>query len=31
MGINWEEYGYPEFPPQTNLLKFSDLGITGHD
>ena len=27
----WEQYGYPKFPPQTSLLKFSDLGITGHD
>ncbi len=28
----WEEYGYPEFPPdQKPIIKFSDLGITGHD
>jgi hypothetical protein len=28
----WEQYGYPKFPAdQTSVLKFSDLGITGHD
>ena len=28
----WEQYGYPTFPAdQPSLLKFSDLGITGHD
>ncbi len=28
----WEQYGYPTFPAdQTSVIKFSDLGITGHD
>ncbi len=28
----WEKYGYPKFPAdQTSVIKFSDLGITGHD
>ncbi len=28
----WEQYGYPTFPAdQTSMIKFSDLGITGHD
>jgi len=28
----WEEHGYPKFPAdQTSVIKFSDLGITGHD
>ena len=28
----WEQYGYPTFPAaETSVIKFSDLGITGHD
>ena len=28
----WEQYGYPTFPAgETSYVKFSDLGITGHD
>jgi hypothetical protein len=28
----WEQHGYPNFPSdQESLVKFSDLGITGHD
>ena len=28
----WEQYGYPKFPAdETSTVKFSDLGITGHD
>jgi ABC-type branched-subunit amino acid transport system substrate-binding protein len=28
----WDKYGYPTFPPdQKSVIKFSDLGITGHD
>jgi branched-chain amino acid transport system substrate-binding protein len=28
----WAQYGYPTFPAdQTSSLKYSDLGITGHD
>ena len=28
----WEQYGYPKFPDdKTSVLKFSDLGIIGHD
>ena len=27
----WEEYGYPTFPDEPSMAKFSDFGITGHD
>jgi ABC-type branched-subunit amino acid transport system substrate-binding protein len=27
----WEKYGYPKFPKEPYVMKFSDLGIKGHD
>jgi ABC-type branched-subunit amino acid transport system substrate-binding protein len=27
----WEEYGYPKFPDEPSMAKYSDFGITGHD
>ncbi|MBN2038923.1 MAG: ABC transporter substrate-binding protein [Spirochaetes bacterium] len=27
----WEKHGYPNFPKEPSFLKFSDLGIKGHD
>jgi hypothetical protein len=27
----WEKYGYPTFPKEPHVMKFTDLGIKGHD